>query len=297
MDAIEQRIFGRTGVPVSALGFGGAPAGLTNYLGRWDATATASRDAVVRAIRRALEHGVTYFDTAPGYGDGISEATFGRALGGDRPRIFLATKTSRSSWTPAAIRAQLEASLRRLGTDYVDLLQFHGGWYTARDAEQILDQGGLATYERLREEGKVRFLGFTAEGPNGAVERLIASGRFDAMMMCYNVCYQTPGAYRNRALPPETALSQARAHGMAVVTMRTLTSGLLQRWLAQIAPAIAGAVDWHAALLGYVLSHPQVDVALVGMRTAEEVDHNVAAVTSGAFRLDMAALHDAYDGA
>jgi aryl-alcohol dehydrogenase-like predicted oxidoreductase len=291
---MEWRTFGRTGAEVSALGFGGAPAGLTNYLGRWEATAESSRASVIRAIRRALDGGVTYFDTAPGYGDGVSEEIFGDGLGPDRPRVYLATKTPRTSWTPAAIRAELEASLRRLRTDYVDLLQFHGGWWTDDDAARALERGGLETYERLRAEGKARHLGFTAEGSNGAVERLIASGRFDAMMICYNVCYQAAGAYRNRLLPPETALSLARGQGMGVVTMRTLTSGLLQRWLAQVAPEVAGAVDWNAALLGYVLSHPQVDVALVGMRTAEEVDRNVEATTGRAYRVDMSAIHDGY---
>ena len=95
-------------------------------------------------------------------------------------------------------------------------------------------------------------------------------------------------------LPPETALSLARAQGMAVVTMRTLTSGVFQRWLAQVAPAAAGAIDWNAALLDYVLSHPQIDVALVGMRTTDEVDRNAAALAAAAYRLDLAALHDGY---
>lgn len=294
---MEQRVLGRTGVTVSALGFGGAPAGLTNYLGYWDAAAEASQSAVERAIRRAVDRGVTYFDTAPGYGGGIAEEVFGRGLGADRQRVFLATKTPRSDWSPAGIRSALEASLRRLGTDHVDLLQFHGGWYTTADADQIIERGGLETYERLRGEGKVRCLGFTSEGPNAPVERLIATGRFDLVMMCFNFCYQSPGGFRNRDNPPETALSLARAQGMAVVTMRTLTSGLMQRWLAQVAPEVANTVDWNGALLGYVLSHPQIDVAIVGMRTDEEVDRNVDLVENGRFRLDMAALHDSYGNA
>lgn len=291
---MEIRALGRTGVEVSRLGFGGAPAGLTNYLGGWDAAATASQAEVERAIRCALDLGITYFDTAPGYGGGISEDVYGRGLGSDRGRVFLATKTPRGRWTPAGIRAALEESLRRLGTDRVDLLQFHGGWYDQADADAILLEGGLETYQRLRDEGKVRFLGFTAEGPNGAVERLIASGAFDAMMICFNLTYQAAGAYRNRELPPQTAMSLARAQGTGVVTMRTLTSGVFQRWIAQAAPGAADAVDWSAALLGFVLSHPQVDVALVGMRTEDEVARNVAAAESSAVRVDMARVHDGY---
>ena len=291
---MEYRTFGRTGTQVSALGFGGAPAGLSGYLGVWDAGAAASQASVERAIHLALERGITYFDTAPGYGDGISEDLVGRGLGADRRRVFLATKTPRTSWEPARIRAELEASLRRLRTDYVDLLQFHGGWYTADAAAQILERGGLETYERLREEGKVRRIGFTAEGSNGAVERLIASGRFESMMICFNLCHQSAGAYRNQQLPSETAMSLAREQGLAVVVMRTLTSGVFQRWLAQVAPNAVDAVDWHGALLGYVLSHPQVDVALVGMRTTGEVERNVQVVERQAFRVDLAAIHDGY---
>ena len=291
---MEYRVLGRTGVAVSALGFGGAPAGLTDYLGHWQADAPAARASVTEAVRDALAMGVTYFDTAPGYGDGLSEEIIGAALGADRQRVFLATKTSRPNWNPDGIRAELEASLRRLRADHVDLLQFHGAWHTNEDAALILERGGLETYEQLRAEGKVRFLGFTAEGPTGAVERLIASGRFDTMMICFNVCHQTPGAYRNRAIPPETLLSRARAQNMGVITMRTLSSGLFQRWLAQVAPAVASAVDWNAALLGFALSHPQVDVALVGMRAPEEVARNALIVASQAYRVDMPSLHDGY---
>jgi uncharacterized protein len=292
---VERRLLARIGVEVSALGFGGAPAGLSGYLGDWNAAEAASQREVEWAIGRALDLGVTYFDTAPGYGGGLSEAVFGRGLGTERGRVFLATKTPRTAFgDPRQIRASLEESLRLLGTDHVDLLQFHGGWWSNADAAAVLEQGGLEMYERLRDEGKVRHLGFTAEGPNGAVERLIATGRFDAMMICFNLVYQGAGAYRNRDQPPQTVLSQAKAQNMAVVTMRTLTSGVFQRWLAQVgAPT---DFDWNGALLGFVLSHPQVDVALVGMRTAEEVEKNVELVTSRRFRVDMPSVHDGYGG-
>jgi aryl-alcohol dehydrogenase-like predicted oxidoreductase len=195
---------------------------------------------------------------------------------------------------PVGIRESVETSLRLLQTEYVDLLQFHGAWFTDEDATAILEQGGLETYDQLRQEGKIRYIGFTAESPNGPVERLIRSGRFDTMMICYNLVYQSAGAFRSRENPPETVLSQARDERMGTVTMRTLTSAILQRWIAQVAPGLANQVDWSAALLGFNLSHPQVDVAVVGMRSAEEVDRNANVVDQARYRIDMPALHDEF---
>lgn len=288
---MEYRTFGRTSARVSALGFGGGPAGVPNYLVPWDSRAAETQAQVERAVRRALERGITYFDTAPGYGDGISETIIGRALGADRARVFLATKSPRSDWSPAGIHASLDASLQRLQTDHVDLLQFHGNWFDDAAARQVLDEGGLDAYEALRREGKVRYLGLTAEGPSGPVERLVQSGRFDALLINFNLIYQTPGAYRNGQHPPETLLSLARAQNLGTATMRTLTSAIFQRWVRQVAPAVADQVDWDAALLGFNLSHPQIDVAVVGMRSPEEVDRNANVVEQQLYRVDLATLH------
>jgi len=120
----------------------------------------------VRAGRPAArsERGITYFDTAPGYGGGH--------LGGDhRPRASRRPAAGLPCHQDAAdelrrrggIRESVETSLRLLKTDYVDLLQFHGSWYADEDVDSIL-QIGLPIYERLRNEGKVRFLAFTPRG-------------------------------------------------------------------------------------------------------------------------------------
>lgn len=79
---------------------------------------------------------------------------------------------------------------------------------------------------------------------------------------------------------------------MGTVTMRTLASGIFQRWIRQAAPEVAGQTDLGAALLGFNVSHPQVDVAVVGMRSAEEVDRNVDVVEQKLHRVDLAAPHD-----
>src|SRR5438046_305902 len=106
---MEYAVFGRTGQRVSRLAFGGGPAGVANYLVRSDTSSHEVQAQSERAVRRAVERGVTYFDTAPGYGGGISESVIGRALGADRQRVFLATKTPRTAFGDAvAIKNSLE---------------------------------------------------------------------------------------------------------------------------------------------------------------------------------------------
>ncbi len=285
---MEYTPLGRTGVKVSRLGFGGAPAGLRNYLGAYDPEGLQRRP-VIEAIQRAVELGVTYFDTAASYGDGASERIFGEALRRYRGEIFLATKVPLDAEREP--RAVVEASLQRLGCDCIDLIQIHGGSYPPELAERILAPGGmLEALEGLRSEGLCRFIGFTSEDQNPAVYRFIASGRFDVMQICYNLLFQHPA----EPTRPFGALYEAERQGMGTVTMRTLTSGIFQKWVRLANPN--DTFDYSAALLQFVLSNPLVDVALVGMRTPGEVERNVAIAGDLGGRIDIAALHAKYTG-
>jgi aryl-alcohol dehydrogenase-like predicted oxidoreductase len=282
---MRYRTLGRTGLCVSEIGFGGAQAGIPDYIERWNPAGEHEQRSVTDALNRALDLGLSYIDTAPGYGSGISEEVLGRVIGRRRSECVVATKTGARD--PAGIRQSVEGSLRRLQTDVIDVLQFHGGWYPPEDTEALLNRGGLETCQKLREEGKVRFLGFTAEGPSGGVSQLIATGAFDVMQARYNFMYQHPCDYVN---PEAGILREAKAQDMGVVTMRTLTSGTFQKLMRESFPALADA-DLDGFLLNYVLSNPLVDVALVGMRRVEEVERNDALSDDAARRLDMAGIH------
>jgi aryl-alcohol dehydrogenase-like predicted oxidoreductase len=282
---MQYRTLGRTGLKVSEIGFGGAPAGITGYIESWDSAAVQARASVIRAIRRGLELGLNYLDTAPGYGAGLGEEIFGEAIAGRRDEVIVATKTGARD--PAGIIDSVEQSLKRLGTDHIDILQFHGGWYSAEDIDKILRRGGFETYQRLREQGNVRFLGFTAEGPSGGVSELIATDAFDVMQCRYNLMYQHTCDYVNEA----GIVREAKARGMGVVTMRTLTSGVFQQLMRRSFPEQMAGMDLDGFLLNYVLSNPLVDVALVGMRRAEEVEANNALSDDQEWRLDLGALH------
>jgi aryl-alcohol dehydrogenase-like predicted oxidoreductase len=288
---MQYRTLGRTGLRVSEIGVGGAQFGLTNYMGEWNANSDKAQRATTATVHRALELGYTYFDTAPGYGNGRGEEMVGVALEGHRHEVVLATKVSGGQWTPEGIRASVEASLRRLRTDVIDVIQFHGGWYGPEQVAQVLERGGLETFQRLKEKGKVRFIGFTAEGPTCGVERLIATGAFDVMQVRYNLMYQHPSDWHN----DEGVIRQADAQGMGIVLMRPLTSGVFQRLMAQTFPQI-DVLDIGKLLLNYVLSDPYVDVALVGMREPRFVDLNNVISDNVASRIDLAKLHDRYVG-
>ncbi len=283
---METTILGRTGLVVSRLGFGGAPAGLRNYLSSYSPDDAEQRRTVIRALERAVELGITYFDTAPAYGQGASEGIYGEALQGLGDRVVVATKVSPDV---TDVRASVERSLKGLRRERLDLLQIHGSSYSSAQAEAFLAPGGLvAQMEALRDEGLIRFLGFTTEDNNPAVYRFMESGRFDVIQLCYNLLYQHP-AEQTR---PFGSMFEAEARAMGIVTMRTVTSGLLQRWIQWANPE--NTFDYTPALLQFVLSNPLVDVALVGMRDAEVVEANVRIAENLEGRLDIKALHEKY---
>lgn len=283
---MEYTTFGKTGVKVSRIGFGGAVAGLKNYLHSYDPAEESARRGVRAALEKAVELGITYFDTAPGYGNGQSETMFGEALEGVRD-IFLATKMHAGDRDH--VRRSIEASLKRLRRDSVDLVQIHGGSYTPETADSILAPGGmLETMEEIRAEGLVRWIGFTSEDNNLETYRFIRGSRFDMMQICYNFIFQHP----YEPSRPFGSLYEAEKAGMGIVTMRAPTSGTFQRWMKMIRPD--DTFDYTRALIQFVLSNPLVDVALIGMRTPDRVVTNVDIVNDTAGRIDIERVHTRY---
>jgi aryl-alcohol dehydrogenase-like predicted oxidoreductase len=281
--------FGKTGVTVSRLGFGGAVAGLKNYLYEYDPDTDEAKKSVHEALETALELGVTYFDTAPGYGNGRSETMFGEVLSGvDPKKIFLATKVPREADYDGIIRS-VEASLKRLKRDYVDLIQLHGSSYTEADtARYFSPHGPVDAMEQLKKDGVVKFIGFTTEDNNRGLFDLMNSGRFDEVQMCYNFLFQH-GYEPSR---PFGSLLAAKENQLGTVTMRAPTSGTFQRWIKMIRPD--DNFDYGPALVQFVLSNPYVDVVLAGMRNAARVRQNVAIVDDKAGRVNLDEVHGRY---
>ncbi len=290
---MEYRQLGSTGLEVSAIAFGGAPAGLANYLSSYDPDDPAQAEEVVAAIVRALELGITYFDTALSYGQGRSERIFGEArrrAGSLGQRMLLATKVPGGKRSYDDVIASAETSLANLGVETIDVLQFHGSRWTEDEVAQVLERGGLDAMRELQRRGRARFIGFTSEIGSPGTYTLLRSGAFDVLQIAYNVLYQDACNLMVKAGP----MVEAKERGMGVVTMRSLASGVFQKWLVEQIPGVEQLVDPYALALGYVLSNPYVDGAIVGMRTAQEVERNVDLVERRAYRLDLEALHRRY---
>jgi len=169
------RKLGRSNIEISALGMGcwaiGGPFWAGENAQGWG---EVDDDESIRAIHRAMDLGVTFFDTANVYGAGHSERVLARALAGQRTKVVIATKfnavfdeetrqVTGSDSTPDGIRKACEDSLRRLETDYIDLYQFHDNGFPPEKAQPVRD-----TLEELVAEGKIRAYGWSTDFPKSA---------------------------------------------------------------------------------------------------------------------------------
>jgi predicted aldo/keto reductase-like oxidoreductase len=277
--------FGKTNVQVSRIGFGGAPAGLKNYLHAFDPAKEGDKKGIIEAIHKAIELGINYFDTAPAYGDGQGEEIFGDALQGVEPeKIFLATKISVGDKDD--VRGSMEASLKRLRRDSIDLIQIHGTSFSDEEVKFILRDGGmLDEIYRLKEEGLVKFIGFTSEDQNPAVYRFIQSGRFDMMQICYNLIFQHP----YDPVRKSGSLYEAKKVDMGIATMRPATSMIFRKWIEKVNPD--NTFDYTGALIQFVLSNPLIEVVIIGMRSVKRVVQNIEIYNNTSGRIDIGELH------
>jgi aryl-alcohol dehydrogenase-like predicted oxidoreductase len=300
---MEFRSFGQTGLSVSAIGFGSWPMAGSSYGG-------IDQSAAVAAVRRALDAGVNCFDTAPAYGLGEAEQLLGRALGADRAGVILASKCGITlpagsteavrDCSPAAITREVELSLTRLGTDYLDLVLLHWPELGTPFEDSMHALGGLV------DSGKIRFAGvsnFTLD----QMQRCMAARRIDVVQVGYHLFDRRMEA---------AVLPYCAAHGIGVMGYGSLGHGLLSGafsaatkfepddWrsagiifgqpllrgdnlranvavVGRLAAEIAGPRGLPVAqvALAWALHNEAVSTALVGARTPAEVDANAGAVT------------------
>jgi len=220
--------------------------------------------AVDRLIGEALDNGLNYIDTARGYGD--SEDKLGRALAGKRHKVFLVTKT-RSATREGALR-DVQESLRRLRTDYVDCVHIHN---IARDDRfpdlnaALSEDGVLGGLLEAKKKGMMRHIGCTAHLRPGRVLPVFATGAIELFMCTINFVERHIYNFEERVLP------EAAKRGIAVAAMKVL--GGPDRGPQ---PRLASPEDYRDTLR-YVWSLPQVAVAVIGIRNNQELRQALAA--------------------
>jgi predicted aldo/keto reductase-like oxidoreductase len=237
-------------------------------------------------VRLALERGVNYVDTSPDYSATGSEEAVGQALAGRRDQVFVATKWC-TPWghlgagtSVADYVGVIEQSLARLRTDYVDLVHVH----SCDETERLLDPNMFEAFDRLKQAGKVRFLGFSSHTPNlvEVTDAAIRSGRFDVMMLAYH-----------HGIWPQMAelIQRARSEqNMGVIAMKTL-KGAKHHGLAGFREQ---ADAYSQAALRWVLSNPEVSAAVISFSEFQHVDEYLRA-SGGALRPEDVAILERYD--
>jgi aryl-alcohol dehydrogenase-like predicted oxidoreductase len=310
---VEKRRLGKTGLDVSLLGFGcGAVGGL--MVGG----APADQE---RAVARALELGINYFDTAAQYGNGRSEENLGRVIKSLRlDDIYVGTKVRLPPTEPgqigAGITAALDASLARLQLERVDLYQFHnaivgttaGGNFAV---ESMLEEV-VPAFERLVQQGKIGHYGITAVGDTASLLRVVDARAFATAQVSFNLLNPSPGAAVPPGFPAQdfgNLLAHTKAANMGVINIRVLAGGALsgseeRHAIASPPPEPIGSGssyktdveralrfmplvrEGHAdslveAALRYVIAHEAIATVLIGIATLEQFEIAARSINKG----------------
>lgn len=283
MGEMIYRQLGKTGLSVSILGYGASPLG--NEFG------PADEQEGRRAIARAVDLGVNYFDVAPYYGRTLAETRLGEALRGLRERVILATKAGRYDrdypegfdFSSARIVSSIEESLRRLQTDWIDIYQLHDIEFANR--RQIIEESLPAMY-RLQEQGKVRFVGITSYALH-LLHSIASQAEVDTIL---SYCrYNLLDTSLDRVLVPLAESKEIGLINASPLHMRVLTQDKPPEWHPapkRVLQAAHEAAQWCAQrgvdisdlAMQFALSYERVGTTLVGMSKVAHVERNVANV-------------------
>jgi aryl-alcohol dehydrogenase-like predicted oxidoreductase len=284
---LPTRTLGRTGLPVTVLGYGAMALDQERMAPRGLAVPDEEAGRVLNAV---LDAGITFIDTSPDYG--TSEEFIGRYIANRRDEYFLATKCGcrveavagagqGHVYTPANIRAAVEQSLQRLRTDHLDVVQFHGSPSPEEEPDAI------ATLQALKQEGKVRFIGASSTLPRLAHH--IALGVFDVFQIPYSAVQREH----------ETAISDAAQAGAGTVIRGGVARGgpaEEKQWSQRLVDTSADPQQiWRDAkldelldgaspvefVLRFTLAHPHLHTTIVGTGNVEHLRQNVEAARKG----------------
>lgn len=282
-----KKTLGRTGLEVTQLGYGSMGLRGPNTWG----VRIVDEDAAGRFLNSVLDSGINFIDTAPDYG--IAEERIGRHISHRRNEFYLATKCGcdyvqhpdhieiKHTWTKEIVQRNIETSLKRMQTDYVDLLQFHGG-----DAKTLVRAGLIDLLEIFRSQGIVKFVGVSSKLPD--VTDLIELDVFDTFQVPYSCL--APEHHETLAAAAETGagliIRGGIAHGgpEAEIERPSLNDVWQEAGLDELVP---DGVSKAQFILRFTLSHPHCHTTIVGTCNMNHMRENLAALNAGPLEADL----------
>ncbi len=251
---MRYRKFGSLDVSLSILGFGAMRIPKDN-------------DEAVRLLRAGIDGGINYVDTAPYYVDSESEILVGKALkDGYRDKVYLSTKNPIEDDSGDHWRQRLEKSLRQLDTDYIDFYHMWGLSWESYQEKVDVPNGPLEEAYKAKEKGLIRHISFSFHDKAENLFKLVDTGHFESMLVQYNLLDRSN----------EEAIAYANQKGLGVVIMGPVGGGRLGAPSEAIRNMIPGGVQSTAeAAIRFVMSNPNVHVALSGMSNLAMVEENL----------------------
>ena len=315
---MEYRTLGKAGFEVSALGFGcGSVGGLL---------VRGERKAMIDTVARAIELGITYFDTAPRYGDGTSEINLGIALKEIGADVRIGTKVNLSvsdlENIEQTVTESVNASLKRLGKESVDLIQLHsridrdsrkeGRWVGLEELQSVIQ-----AFRSLKAQGKIGCCGITGLGDTEALHQAVDSKTIDTIQICYNLLNPSAGIRTPDGFPFQDyrqLIDRASMAQMGILAIRILAAGALsdtsdRHPVAQqsVAP-IASSQDFDRdversktykfliddgyassmaeAAVRFVISKSEISTALIGISSIEQLEQAVGYANKGSLPIE-----------
>ena len=253
--------FGKTGIKMSALGFGAMRLPVIGEEGKRE----IDDELAIPMMQKSFELGVNYIDSAPYYCEKLSEGAVGRAIKGWRDKVYISTKNPIENDSAADWMKRLESSLKNLDTDYIDFYHFWGIQLKGFERWQTLTDGPLQAAEKAKAQGLIKYLSFSFHDKPENLRGIVDSGVFDSVLIQYNLLDRSN----------EENLAYIKEKGLGVVVMGPVGGGRLGapseviRGLLKEKPASTAELA-----MRFVLTNPNVDVALSGMSEMHMVEEN-----------------------
>ena len=257
MIRLQYRVYGKTGHKLSALGYGLMRLPMVDD--------HVDMDLSVELIRRAIELGVNYLDSAVMYCNHESQIAFGKGIKGLRDKVFVSTKNHYKGDSGDEWQKNLDESLERIDVDYIDFYHLHAlSW---EQYQNMLGKGKpIERFRKAKEEGLIRHKCFSCHDSPENMMKLMDTGDFEGMLCQYNLLDR-----RN-----EEAMAYAHEKGLGLAIMGPVGGGRLVAPSDQIQNMVGGSKSTPEVALRFVLSNPNVTLALSGMNSMEMVEENTA---------------------